>query len=134
MSGRLWRKPSVRETLAIHIVLCAALVIPATALGEDAVSGKAKYDIFCVSCHGFTGKGDGPFGFALQPPPRDFTKGAFKFDTDKSGEPGTDVDLANVIAGGAGKYGGNMMMAPWGDTLSGDEISDLIAYIRSLKE
>ncbi len=125
------------QTLTAKLVACAALAVlvaPATALADDVAAGKAKYDMFCASCHGPTGKGDGPVAIAIKPPPRDFSEGEFKFDTDESGGPGTDEDLKNVIANGAAKYGGNMMMAPWGGTLSGDDIGNLIAFIRSLKE
>jgi len=125
------------QTLTSRLLALAALSVllaPASSLAGDADAGKAKYDMFCASCHGSAGKGDGPVAVAIQPPPRDFTVGAFKFDTDDSGEPGTDEDLKNVITNGAGKYGGNMMMAPWGGTLSEDDIANIIAYVRSFKQ
>ena len=124
------------QTILAKLVACAALAVlvaPASALAGDAAAGKTKYDMFCASCHGPTGKGDGPVAIAIQPPPRDLSTGAFKFDTDDSGEPGTDDDLRNVITNGASKYGGNMMMAPWLGALTEDDISNVIAYIRSLK-
>jgi len=125
------------QTLTAKIAACAALavlIVPATSLASDAAAGKAKYDMFCASCHGPTGKGDGPVAIAIKPPPRDFSEGAFKYDTDESGEAGTDADLKNVISNGAAKYGGNMMMAPWGGTMTSDDVDNVIAYIRSLKE
>lgn len=100
----------------------------------DAAAGKAKYNMFCASCHGPTGKGDGPVAAAIQPPPRDFSVGAFKFDTDDSGDAGSDEDLKNVITHGGLKYGGNPMMAPWGGALSETDMQNVIAYIRTLKQ
>jgi mono/diheme cytochrome c family protein len=97
----------------------------------DAAKGKTLFETNCASCHGTSGKGDGPVGAALQPPPRDFTVGDFKLDTDKDGKPGTDADLMNVIANGAAAYGGSAMMAPWGH-LSEQDRADLVAYVRSL--
>ncbi len=125
------------QRLIARLVTNATLVVllaPAAALAGDAAAGKVKYDMFCASCHGPTGKGDGPVAVAIQPPPRDFSTGAFKYDTDDSGEPGSDTDLKNVIANGAAKYGGNLMMAPWGGTMTGEDIDNVVAFIRSLKK
>ncbi|MDJ0867846.1 MAG: cytochrome c [Myxococcota bacterium] len=99
----------------------------------DAAAGKAVYTTNCVSCHGTTGKGDGPVGAALNPAPRDFSTGEFKFDTDKDGSPGTDADLTAVIKSGAAAYGGSPLMAPWGH-LPDSDVANLVAYIRSLKQ
>jgi len=35
--------------------------------------GQALFNIQCVACHGSEGKGNGPAGLALNPPPRNFT-------------------------------------------------------------
>jgi len=109
-----------------------ALVIPATALGGgNAAEGKKTYDLLCMVCHGVTGAGDGPAGVALNPPPRNFTSGEFKFDGDKDGVIGTDEDLHIVIKKGGAAFGGNPVMVPWMQ-LSDAEVANLIAYIRSL--
>lgn len=101
-------------------------------LAADVAAGKAKYDMFCASCHGPEGKGEGPVGASLNPKPRDFTEGNFKFDTNNDGKTGTDTDLANVIKNGAAAYGGSAMMAPWGGTLSDEDVANLVAYVQSL--
>ena len=113
-------------------IAAAALLAPGAALA-DAAAGKTTFVTNCASCHGEGGKGDGPVGAALTPPPRDFTKGEFKFDTDKDGKTGTDADLKNVIQKGGGAYGGSVLMAPW-PTLTDTDIANVIAYIRSLKK
>jgi mono/diheme cytochrome c family protein len=109
-----------------------ALLIPASALaGGDAAEGKKTYDVFCMVCHGHSGGGDGPVSMALDPPPRNFTTGVFKFDADKDGTVGTDEDLAIAIRKGGAAFGGNPVMVPWLQ-LSDAEISHVIAYIRTL--
>jgi mono/diheme cytochrome c family protein len=119
--------------LFVSMAALATLLAPAGALAGDAEAGKAVYTVNCLSCHGVTGKGDGPVGQVLKPPPRDFAAGDFVFDTDKDGKPGTDADLKAVIAKGAGAFGGNQMMAAWGGILSDTDIDNVVAYIRTLK-
>jgi mono/diheme cytochrome c family protein len=97
----------------------------------DAAKGKAIFTANCASCHGESGKGDGPVGAALTPKPRDFTQAQFKLDSLKDGKPGSDAALALVIKNGGAAYGGSPLMAPWGGTLSDAQIQDVIAYIRT---
>lgn len=120
------------SVLPLAALLALALGGASAAHAADAAAGKAKYDMFCASCHGPEGKGQGPVGKSLDPPPRDFTVGDFKLDADGDGEAGTDADLKLVIENGAAAYDGSAMMAPWGPTLSDQDVENLIAYIRSL--
>ena len=124
---------SQRTQLVVAAAL-AALLTPAVSHAGDAAEGKTTFTMFCSSCHGNTGKGDGPVGAVLNPPPRDLSKGEFKFDTDGDGEAGTDQDILNVITDGAAKYGGSAQMAPWGGSLSESDRANVLAFIRSLAE
>ena len=117
----------------LALAALAVLLVPAMASAGDAAAGKPVFQANCSSCHGMTGKGDGPVGAALTPPPRDLTTGDFKFDTDGDGKPGTDADLKSVITKGALAYGGSPLMAPW-PTLTAAQVDDVIAFIRSLKQ
>jgi len=121
---------SVRLLAALAVV---SFVASAASAAGDAAAGKKNFDTLCFTCHGSAGAGDGPAGAALNPPPRNFQKGDFKFDANKDGKPGEDADLHLVIQNGAGAYGGNPAMAPWGH-LPAKDIDDLIAYIRTLKK
>ncbi len=119
---------------AAAAALIATVVAPSSGLAAgDVAAGKASYETNCLSCHGPTGKGDGPVGAVLNPKPRDFSAGDFKFDTDGDGTAGSDEDLQQVIQQGAGSFGGSPLMAPW-PSLSDAELANLIAYIRSLKQ
>ncbi len=64
--------------------------------GRDAVpSGRALYLAHCASCHGTTGRGDGPLAATLSRPPADLTQ---RPDLD---EP---VSVAQVMAQAHGYY------------------------------
>jgi mono/diheme cytochrome c family protein len=125
-------RTSAHRTAAVAALLCL-LLTPGLAAAADAAAGKSLFVMNCSSCHGMTGKGDGPVAAALNPKPRDFGEGAFMFDTDEDGVKGSDADLKNVVTNGAAAYGGSPLMAGW-PTLSGAEIDDIVAYIRTLKQ
>ena len=120
-------------TVVAAISSLLAFLLPTGALAGDAAAGKPVYEANCASCHGTSGKGDGPVGKALNPPPRDFTVGDFKFDSDKNGTAGEDADLVLVIKKGAMAYGGSPLMAPW-PALSDAQVADIVAHIRSMKQ
>ena len=64
---------------------------------ELLAKGKTVFQINCASCHGNTGHGDGPAAAALNPKPRNFTEGYWKYGgglarvvrTATEGSPGT---------------------------------------------
>ena len=129
----------IRNTLLgnlsiVMVGVSLALAPIAASAAGDAARGKTLFETNCATCHGTSGKGDGPVGIALpEPKPRDFTKAEFKFDTDKDGKIGTDADLVNVVKTGAAAYGGNPLMAPWGHLPEAD-IVNIVAYVRTFHQ
>ena len=117
------------------LLVCAlvAAIAPGAALAADIAKGKETYKMICETCHGPTGKGDGPGAQGIQPSPRDFSKGEFKFDGNKNGKTGEDADLKAVISKGAAEFGGSPLMTPWAGAISDADIDNVIAVIRSLK-
>ncbi|HSM26349.1 MAG TPA: cytochrome c [Anaerolineaceae bacterium] len=94
-------------------------------LGSDAANaGKSLYDVQCASCHGESGKGDGPAGQALTPPAADLVDSASKF---------ADDYMHYRIAEGGTMAPYNSSMPPFKNTLSEDEIWQIVAYINTLK-
>ncbi len=81
----------------------------------------------CLHCHGLTGDGRGPTGKWLNPPPRDYRQGAFKFTSSSQSEgerkPRRE-DLRRVITNGVD---GTSM--PSFHLLKAEEIDALISYV-----
>lgn len=94
------------------------------AMAADAAAGKAKYDALCASCHGMTGKGDGPTGGALNPKPRDFSDKAWQAKV-------TDDQIKKVTKGGGPAVGLSPLMPPMGASLKETDLDNIAAYIRS---
>ncbi len=85
--------------------------------------GRRDYRKYCVQCHGYNGRGDGPSARALEPPPRDHTDAEVM-------DPISDVVLADTIVyGGVGRGFPGMPAFPLHE---GDELVALVAYVRSL--
>jgi cytochrome c oxidase cbb3-type subunit I/II len=83
-----------------------------------------SYLRYCASCHGLNGDGKGPSAFFIDPKPRDFTRGVFKWRSTPTGSLPVDQDLFRTIR--TGVYA--TTMPPW-IGLSDAEIRDLVAYV-----
>jgi mono/diheme cytochrome c family protein len=87
--------------------------------GKAVEQGKKSAQVNCVSCHGGSGKGDGPAAAALNPKPADWTSKRVQDETDGA--------LFWKISTGRGA------MPPW-KHLPENERWALVQYIRSLKK
>lgn len=93
-------------------------------------NGQQVYDTYCIGCHGTDGMGTGPAAEFLNPAPRNFVNGQFKFFY--FGEPGplpSDESLAVTIKNGV--PGAAMPAFP---LLADQEVQDVIVYIKSFRE
>jgi mono/diheme cytochrome c family protein len=104
---------------------------PAAAAAGGAAAGEKVYKAFCVTCHGTTGKGDGPAAVALNPKPADFSAGAFKYDVNGNGTKGDIEDIKAIVHDGAAKHGGSPLMTPW-PTIKPDQLQAVAEYVKSL--
>lgn len=93
-------------------------VVAQQAGAGDPDKGKRVFSMYCVNCHGVSGKGDGPIGQSLVPPAADLTLLGKRsdhaiLDTIRNGRPGT-------------------AMPSWKNDLSRSDLEDLVAFIRTL--
>jgi cytochrome c oxidase cbb3-type subunit 2 len=105
-------------------------LVPAVSGTKSSADGERLYRSVCAPCHGDSGLGEGPNAGLFLPRPRDFTLGAFKVKTTKSGSPPSDNDLFGTIASGIPGTG----MPSWRGKLSRDQIETLVAYIKTFSE
>ena len=87
----------------------------------DLAQGAALYAQRCAACHGASGKGDGPVGLRLSPPPVDFTAQA-------RADQRSALSLYEVITHGVQ----GTPMAGYGETLSASSRWDLAYYVGAL--
>ena len=90
-------------------------------------TGRDLFRAHCIHCHGLYGDGDGPTAPFLNPRPRDFRNGKFKFKSTPVGKKPTREDIVRVIQRGAH---GTMMPSfdlPWEVDLEA-----LAAYVQLL--
>jgi mono/diheme cytochrome c family protein len=97
------------------------------ALAADVEAGETKFRQLCFSCHGNTGRGDGPAAAGLRPKPADMTSAQWQSSV-------ADDYLRDIITRGGAAVGKSPMMTPWGHALKGDDLDNVIAYIRSLDD
>ncbi len=89
---------------------------------DDAVArGAALYQTYCELCHGTSGKGDGRAATLQRTRPADLTLSA------RSDE----YKIQIITAGGAAVKRSTSMPA-WRDSLSQQQIRDVVAYLRTL--
>lgn len=129
-------------TLAAGMVLAACT--PQVEEPEP-VSGRALFDQFCVTCHGASGKGDGPAAAGLAKPPADLTRIAAR-----NGGVFPQVRVMSVIDGytrqgdgsvmpelGAALAEGPVIMVDTGDGVQTPTPANLVVladYLRSLQQ
>ena len=109
---------------AVFVTLFSAAALAQTG---DVDNGEAIYQKRCLQCHGEEGDGLGPAAERLNPPPRDFTLGLYKFKTSAFDEDlPNDADVMRMVRDGMP----GTAMPGWSDMLSEKDMADVIAYIK----
>ncbi len=91
--------------------------------------GRDLYRVHCIHCHGVTGDGRGPTAKWINPHPRDFRRGIFKFQSVDQAIDGRDrypsrADLVRTLQQG---IEGTAM--PTFNLLSHEELESLVSYV-----
>lgn len=95
--------------------------------GYHLAAGRQLYMEHCLHCHGTSGDGAGPTAEYLNPRPRDYRKGLFKFTSTKEGKHVTRDDLSRIVKMGIpGTYMPSFML------LKDEELDQIVEYVRWL--
>lgn len=136
-------KPPRRILLAVALLLATPVIAqgPRSSKPKETYTGSAVFKTYCTSCHGLSGKGDGPLAAHLRFKPPDLTLFASRNDGKWDGS-----KVARIIDGRDPVKGhGGPDMPVWGDAFKSsregyDEesvktrIQVLVEYIQGLQE
>jgi len=106
-------------------------ILLATLLAVLSIQAQAKetaadnYKAYCVQCHGMAGNGKGVNIRDMSVMPRDHTDA-------KAMSGRSDETLFKVIKEGGQSIDKSILMPPWDETLSAEEIKDLVQHLRML--
>jgi mono/diheme cytochrome c family protein len=123
------------------VLLVGSLLIAAApgAAAGNATKGRETYLQYCASCHGLSGKGDGPLARDLNTPPANLCKLSERY-----GSPLPEKQIARFIDGRVDvKAHGPRDMPVWGERFYSeaqgserrikDLIANLVAYLQSIQ-
>jgi mono/diheme cytochrome c family protein len=108
--------------LASLAILAAVTLAPAASAQE--LTPELRYQMFCATCHGESGKGDGPSGSTLSSKPKDFTDCATMKKL-------SDDLIYHAIKDGGASVGVSREMPGWAAEMGDAEIKGLVTYVRS---
>jgi mono/diheme cytochrome c family protein len=125
--GILQRLGIMVQRISILGLALIALTVsaPGLARAQSAAEGQKLYMIYCSSCHGDKGRGDGVAGKALPVKPADHTDGKLMNSF-------SDEFLMAIISKGGAAVGKSSFMPAWGGALKDNQLQDLLAYLRSI--
>ena len=116
----------VTRLLLILIACTATASEPAKIDFNRYMEGKYVFERNCIVCHGARGDGKGEMAPTLNPRPRSFREGVFKFRTTPYGALPTEDDLRHTI-----KHGLTGTAMGMFSQLSDEDVTNVIEYVKS---
>ncbi len=107
----------------IFAVLLLGWSMAFAAIGKETAAD--NYRTYCTQCHGLDGNGKGINIRDMSVQPRDHTDA-------KAMSGRSDDTIFKTIKEGGPSIDKSVLMPPWGDTFSDEEIRDLVAHLRKL--
>jgi mono/diheme cytochrome c family protein len=126
---------------ALTVVLATSVGVRAQRPSDTDVvrSGRDLFATYCASCHGVSGRGNGPAAEELRRRPADLTQYA-----KQNGGIFNDARIHSIVDGRAVKAHGTMEMPVWGDAFKWREglpedaikarIEALVRYLETIQE
>lgn len=118
--------PHVTPEMGLNEVQLKMAAGPTVSAKPGTTTG-GLYRRHCVHCHGVSGDGKGPTAAFLNPYPRDFRHGEYKFKSNGLGEKPTNDDLKRTLVNG---IPGTAM--PSFKLLTTNELDALVEYVKYL--
>jgi mono/diheme cytochrome c family protein len=126
--GAMFGTPDRPEALPETGLSATKLAMAAGPVWSDKKGAKhGLYRRHCVHCHGISGDGQGPTAAILNPYPRDYRPGVFKFKSTYTANKPTHDDLVRILHDGVP---GTAM--PSFALLPDDEVEALVEYVKYL--
>ena len=114
------------SAILLFTASCAIAAEPMTLDFNRYMEGKYLFERNCIVCHGPRGDGKGEMAPTLQPRPRSFREGIFKFRTTPFGSLPTEDDLRHTI-----KHGLTGTAMGMFSQLTEEDITNVIEYVKS---
>lgn len=108
-----------------RLFIAALAFMAAAVLSANAADAKANWTKHCAKCHSETGKGDTKMGQKLQA--KDYTDAKVQAAM-------KDDEMFKLTKEGVKDKDGKVKMKGFADTLSDQEIKDLVSHIRTFKK
>lgn len=90
-----------------------------------AEEARNAFNTLCATCHGQSGKGDGPAAATLEPKPRNYTDKAWQASV-------TDAQIKKIIVEGGAAVGKSPLMPAWTQFADKpDVLNELVKIVRS---